>query len=129
MTSIVIPDSVTEIECGTFAGCSRLTSIVIPDSVINICGAKDYLGIHGAFFDCNELKSVTIGNSVRAIYRWAFFRCTNLTKINIPYSVEYVGDCAFYGCTKLQEETEEKILRLNEYAFSEYASEEYEYIY
>lgn len=48
--SITIPDSVEEIGCGAFLGCSSLLSITIPDSVKEI---GDY-----AFALCNSLKSI-----------------------------------------------------------------------
>ena len=45
LTSYTIPDSVIEIGCGAFDGCSSLTSVTIPDSVTEIgCAAFSWCG-------------------------------------------------------------------------------------
>jgi hypothetical protein len=49
LTSVTIPDSVTEIGRYAFGGCS-LTSVTIPDSVTTIG--------YNAFYDCSSLTSV-----------------------------------------------------------------------
>ncbi|MBO7496591.1 MAG: leucine-rich repeat domain-containing protein [Salinivirgaceae bacterium] len=48
-----------------------------------------------SFFECADLKSVTISSSVNKIYSLAFANCFNLTEVNIPKSVIYIGDEAF----------------------------------
>ena len=73
ITSITIPDGVTEIPSYAFSGCSSLISITIPDSVISIGG--------GAFRDCSGLISVTIPGSVGAIGDYAFYGCSKLRNI------------------------------------------------
>ena len=50
MKSIIIPDSVINIEEFAFGYCSSLKSIVIPDSVKSIG--------HNAFYWCLNLKSI-----------------------------------------------------------------------
>ena len=54
-----------------------------------------------AFRLCSGLTSVTIPNSVTSIGGYAFYYCTNLTSITIPGSVTSIGDYAFYRCTGL----------------------------
>ena len=53
------------------------------------------------FYNCSNLISVTIPNSVTSIGRAAFFRCSNLTSITIPYGVTSIGSCAFNDCSRL----------------------------
>ena len=48
-----------------------------------------------SFFECADLKSVTISSSVNKIYSLAFANCFNLTEVNIPKSVIYIGNEAF----------------------------------
>ena len=54
-----------------------------------------------AFFDCYNLTTVTIPDSVTSIGAEAFFYCGNLTTVTIPNSVTSIGDESFYGCYSL----------------------------
>ena len=64
LTSVTIPNSVTEIGDNAFYDCSRLTSVTIPNSVTEIGD--------NAFYDCLDLTSVTIGSGVMSIGKYAF---------------------------------------------------------
>ena len=55
---------------------------------------------HEAFFDCSDLTSVTIPNTVTAIDYWAF-GASGLTSINIPNTVTLIRYWAFGGCNSL----------------------------
>ncbi|MCQ2298981.1 MAG: leucine-rich repeat domain-containing protein, partial [Bacteroidales bacterium] len=92
LTSVEIPDSVTEIGKGAFSR-SGLTSIEIPNSVTEI-------GEH-AFSGCERLTSIEIPNSVTEIGECAFSWCKGLTSIEIPNSVTKIGARAFSWCTGL----------------------------
>jgi PKD repeat protein len=54
------------------------------------------IGMH-AFDSCYTLTSVTIPNSVTNIGNWAFSDCS-LTSVTIPNSVTSIGEGAFNGC-------------------------------
>ena len=41
--------------------------------------------LYGAFYNCTNLTSVTIGNSVTSIGYWAFFGCSSLQSITLPF--------------------------------------------
>ncbi len=75
LTSVAIPNSVTEIGASAFRGCSGLTSVTIPSSVVSI---GDY-----AFRGCSGLTSVTIPNSVTSIGHYAFEDCTGLYNADV----------------------------------------------
>ena len=120
--SIVIPSeingiSVTSISAYAFEGCTGLTSITIPDSVTEI-GLSAFEGT--SWYNnqpdgliciskvCYEYKGempencqITIPDSVTSISGWAFYGCTGLTSITIPDSVTEIGPEAFSGCTGL----------------------------
>ena len=54
-----------------------------------------------AFYNCDSLASVTIGDSVKNIGDYAFYGCTSLTSIEIPNSVTSIGWATFSDCTSL----------------------------
>ncbi|MCB5989852.1 leucine-rich repeat domain-containing protein [Flavobacterium psychrophilum] len=55
-----------------------------------------------AFFSCQGLTSVNVGNFVRSIGKNAFALCSNLTSITIPNNtVTSIGDAAFERCSGL----------------------------
>ena len=87
LTSVSVPNSVTEIGRYAFGGCNGLTSVTIPNCVTSIG--------QGAFYDCSGLASVTIGNSVTSIGWSAFGSCSGLTRINAYPNPEKVSIAAF----------------------------------
>ena len=93
LTSVTIPNSVTNIEAQGFGGCTSLTNVTIGNSVTSIGSS--------AFSGCARLTVVTIPNSVTSIEPAAFWRCTNLASVTIPSSVTRIEDGAFSGCARL----------------------------
>lgn len=59
----------------------------------------------GAFYNCTQLKTIILPETVKTIHLSAFQGCTNLIDITIPQSVTYIQANAFDGCTSLQEIT------------------------
>ena len=93
LTSLVIPNSVTNIGDYAFSGCRSLTDIVIPDSVTRIGD--------GAFRGCKSLTDIVIPNSVTSIGDNAFEYCFSLSNLVIPDGVTSIEDNAFKGCYSL----------------------------
>ena len=72
-----------------------------------------------AFSNCNSLKSLTIPNGVKSIGSWAFAYCTSLTSIVIPNGVTSIEDKLFYGCNRLTSiAIPSSILSIGESAFA-----------
>ena len=93
LTSVKLPNSITNISDSAFYDCSSLTNIEIPDSVTYIGSA--------AFSNCSSLTSIQLPNSITSIAMQAFWFCDALTDIEIPNSVTSIGNCAFYNCDSL----------------------------
>lgn len=55
-----------------------------------------------AFDECKGLTSITIPNSVTTIEGWTFRSCSSLTSVSLPNSVTSIGKEAFYGCNNLK---------------------------
>ena len=93
LTSVTIPNSLTNIGYSAFYDCTGLTSVTIPDSVTSIGGS--------VFYGCKNLKNVSIPDGVETIGNNAFYDCRKFTEITLPKSVESVGSGAFWNCINL----------------------------
>ena len=126
MTSITIPDGVTNIGDSAFSYCSGLESITVEygnsqyhshenclietvnktlilgckNSIIPTDGSVTSIGNY-AFSGCSSLTGITIPNSVTSIGGGAFSDCSSFTSITIPDSVTSIGGSAFSGCSSL----------------------------
>ena len=101
--SVVIPESVTNIEYDIFAGCASLTSIKVDEKnpvydSRNNCNAIILTATNELMVGC---QATIIPSSVEIVGYSAFFKCTNLTSIFIPASVNIVDRDAFYKCENL----------------------------
>lgn len=72
------------------------------DDLISVAIGNGITSIgHGAFYACSNLVSVIIGVAVTSIGYSAFYDCDSLTSIIIPYSVTSIGNGAFSSCSSL----------------------------
>jgi hypothetical protein len=95
LTSVTIPNSVTNMGQSVFRLCASLTSVTLP---IN----PNFTAISNSTFDgCTNLSSVTIPAYVTNITFNAFNNCAALTSITIPASVTTIEQGAFNGCNNL----------------------------
>lgn len=80
LTSITLPNHITELGYGSFAQCNYIESIVLPRNVVLIS--------HSVFEHCEFLKSVVIPKSVKTIGQYAFYFCSSLTSITFEGTME-----------------------------------------
>lgn len=116
ITSVKIPNTVTEIQPGAFSGCTSLEKVILPYSLINL-GAYAFWGCsslvsieipdsvntigYDEFAGCSSLESVSLPSKLTGISSGTFRNCVNLKEITIPDSATYIADAAFTGCHKL----------------------------
>ncbi len=130
LTSIIIPEAVTEISWAAFKNCTKLTEIHLPATldeirgnpfwgcenltVITIAPTNRTYGCKDSIvYDKNEKKalfaaqgitgSITIPDGITAIGASAFSYRTKLENVTILEGVTEIGRKAFQGCTKLTE--------------------------
>lgn len=125
LKSIAIPNSVSDIEVGTFDYCNGLANFSVEAGNTNYSSANGLLlskdgkllvrGVNDdviipvgvvsigdrAFYDCCDLMSVTMPNGVARIGRDSFAGCSSLKCVMIPSSVTSIDGVAFRGCHDL----------------------------
>ena len=105
---------------GSSTSSTTSTTYYIPSSLRSVTVTGGNI-LYGAFYNCSMLTSVTIGNGVTSIGRYAFYDCTSLESITIPDSVTSVGSYAFYDCTaEIVWGDDPEITEIGYYAFSRY---------
>ena len=122
LTGIVIPENTKAIRNRVFDGCSQLKSFVIEDSdkslechinAFNTIPVQTlYVGrnlkldeesYNFAFFsNMNSLRSVSFGDKVTSVPRYAFACCRYLSDITFSNSIKEIGFSAFLGCKSLK---------------------------
>lgn len=55
-----------------------------------------------AFYGNSKLYNISLPNSIKSIGEKAFSECTGLYSASVPNSVSYIGDGAFMGCKSLK---------------------------
>ena len=111
LTSIGLSEGLTCIGEYSFRNCSSLTSISIPESVTSI---GDY-----AFYYCSGLTSIEFSEGLTCIGKYSFVGCSSLSSISLPESVTSIGDYAFWSCSGLTSITlPESVTSIGKYAFS-----------
>lgn len=111
MTTVEIPESVTEIGSYAFSYCKSLSSIDIPNSVTKLgIGVFSNTNLSSvdlsssiteippfAYHSCESLKEISIPNNIKSISVVAFGDCPFLEKVILPTSIEYIDAHAFTG--------------------------------
>lgn len=118
LTSVSIPETVTELEYSAFTGCTSLTAVTIPSGLTKAgslgsgafsgCSAlttvqfgSGLTSIPEALFEGTGLKTITLPESVTSIGMWAFADCAKLEQVSFPASLTSIDGCAFENCTAL----------------------------
>lgn len=93
ITSITLPESITEIGERAFDECHSLRSVNIPNGVTEI---KSHA------FARTALEDLVLPSGLKSIEDYAFFECGALKALVISEGVTFIGFKAFAGCGELE---------------------------
>lgn len=110
LESIILPQSVTEIDEGAFSGCTSLERISLPMGLKEIPSR--------AFDDCFMLADIVLPPFLERIGEGAFSNCPSIQRLFLPEGLKSIGAYAFYGCTGLSSITlPDSVETLDQFAF------------
>lgn len=138
LTSVQIPDTVTEIGDNAFYNRTSLKSVTIQDNKtsrvkkigrqafmycraltdISILDSVTEIGSE-SFYQCENLDTVTIPEGVTSIAEGLFSYCYSLHTVTLPDSVTAIEERAFTGTALTQIHIPAKVTRIGTDAFSE----------
>lgn len=102
LVSVTLPESIVELNAGAFRDCSKLETVeILGNNLITLGYGGAYSSYKGLFYNCGNLKSVKLPDSVESIDGYAFYGCGSLSLINMPDNLQYVNTSAFEGCVSL----------------------------
>lgn len=101
ITSIVLPNSVTDLGLSIFSGCKNLEYITLSNGLTTIYGSSLYGS--GSFAGCPKLKGIVIPEGVTSIGYRAFAYCKALEYVVIPETVNQIDGFAFEDCENLSD--------------------------
>ena len=131
LTTVTIPTSVTDMGRYTFSRCDKLSVATLPAEQVDnipkenlttvvINGGTTIYDYSGAFYNCKNLVSVTISDSVTSIGAGAFSGCENLTTIRLPSNITEISSNTFRECQTLKSITiPESVTKIGDGAFSD----------
>ena len=131
--SLVIPDSVTEVEINALNGLRNLQKLTAPAVALG-CVSKiqkiDTLVVtsgetiaENAVSGWDYLKSVTLPDTLKTIEHSGFAHCELLEEINLPDGVTSIGEYAFYNCASIKQfNLPDSVESIGNYAFGKCVS-------
>ena len=99
VNGVSMSEGITSIGEALFYDMQTLSEVTIPSTITEIRAR--------AFENCRKLKMIhfAANSQLQTIGNWAFYNCHNLRSLTLPEGVTNVGDAAFYGCNYLTEIT------------------------
>lgn len=93
ITSVQIPDTVTNIGANVFDGCVNLRHVELPAELTDMW----------QYAFCNSsIEEIVIPDKVKSIVSFTFKDCKNLKRVVLGAGVENIRAWAFEGCTSLE---------------------------
>ena len=95
ITSVVIPNSVTEIQTSAFENCRQLVSVDLGTSVVTV--GKN------AFKDCRGLVELKLSDTIETLGDSSFEYCFQITSVELPSACKSIGERCFANCNALKQ--------------------------
>lgn len=112
LESIVIPNSINNLEYEMFKSCKNLESVQLPNHLKKIESES--------FCFCESLRNIELPEDLKIIGESAFAKCSNLKNITLKNGLKIIDTNAFNGCKKLKNiNLPDSIIDLGAYAFAE----------
>ena len=86
---------------GSSTGSTTSTTYYMPKNLTSVTITGGNI-LYGAFYNCNHLTDIIIGEGVTMIGDKAFYSCSALTNVKIADSVISIGEYAFKTCKNLK---------------------------
>ena len=110
LTTVTVPEGVTEIPRRAFEGANYLKTVVLPSTLETIGDC--------AFLGCEAMTEVALPASLKTLGDSAFDDCTSLQKINFPAGLTTIGSWAFDDCVRLKSaDLPDSVTTIGRYAF------------
>ena len=93
LTSITLPEGITELPRSCFENCSSLTSVTLPKGITSL--------EESCFRGCSSLTSITLPEGITSLGEYCFSGCSSLTSITLPEGITSLGKYCFSGCNSL----------------------------
>ena len=115
--SFAVPEGVTTLHNGSFAGCNSLSNVTFPQSLTTIganafsdCGSLREIVLpyevtsvgSNAFSNCKQLRSAAINGNISTLMSKTFENCSSLQKVVLSPNIETIGEKCFNECKSLQ---------------------------
>jgi len=93
LTSVALPDGLTQLGNGVFYDCSSLTNVALPDGLTQL-GDE-------VFRECSSLTSLLLPDGLTQMGDRVFLGCSSLTSVALPDGLTQLGDDVFVWCSSL----------------------------
>ena len=110
ITTVSLPDSVTNLGDSVFAGCMFLQKVQLPAHVSKIP--------EGTFADCSDLATIDLPSGIQTIGDRAFSKASSLSNVAFPEGVTEIGNAAFASSNLSQVTFPSTLKRIGDSAFS-----------
>jgi|GEM_PF-1510592 len=146
VTSITVPNTVTEIGFSAFSGDTSLTELILPDTIIiigaqvidntalvnnraNYVGGCLYVGNYLLRVDMNYSGTVIVRPGTTVMGMFSFGNCSQVERVILPDSLTKIDEATFIGCTSLEEILiPHSVQSIYERAFDEFNEQDERYL-